>query len=402
MNGHNKSLIEIILTVLSTIVVIIAAIYWVGRASDKKSLIARLLVTAVLQVPMIFVILPALRAGGYAVAFGMFLAMIWGLFMAILWIPVVTGALGGLLGGLYDGGTAEAEAKPFYSIFNAKRSQGKYFEALTEVRRQLEKFPTDLEGMMLLAELQAENLDDLPGAEITIDRLCGQPDRAPRDIAFALNRLADWHLSLTKDRDAAQRTLERIIQMFPDSELSQRAAQRIAHLAGTDMLLASQDRRRIVVGKGPENLGLIRDQGKLKVPEADHAAEANQYVEHLQAHPHDNDAREKLAVLYAKHYHRLDLAVEQLEQMVSQPTHTQKQIVHWLNLMADLQVQEGSGFEEVHNTLQRIIDLYPNQPVAENARRRLDLLRHELQSQQTRKTVQLGTYEQNIGLKRKN
>ena len=353
-----------------------------------------------LSLALFFIIAPLFRTGGYAQIAGVMFTLAFAWCMAIIWVPAITGAVGGLFGSLYDGGTAEAEAKPFYSIFNTKRSQGKYFEALAEIRRQLEKFPDDFQGIMLLAELQAENLDDLPGAEITIDRFCQRPGHTSMNIAYALNRLADWHLSLTKDREAAQRILERIIQSFPDTEFSQRAAQRLAHLADTDMLLAPHDRRKIAVKKGPENLGLIREQGKLKVPEPDHAAEAQGYVEHLQVHPLDNHVREKLAVLYAKHYHRLDLAVEQLEQMISQPVHTPKQIVHWLNLLADLQVHEAADFDQVRGTLQRIIDQYPNLPAAENARRRLDILAHELKSKETGKSVQLGTYEQNIGLKR--
>lgn len=400
MNSNHKSVIDTVLTVASTIVVIVGLALWFWRVHDKQALMTRLAATLVLALAMFFIIAPLFRAGGYSQIGAVMFTLALGWCMAIIWVPAITGAVGSLFGSFYDGGTAEAEAKPFYSIFNTKRSQGKYFEALAEIRRQLEKFPADFQGIMLLAELQAENLDDLPGAEITIDRFCQQPGHTPLNIAYALNRLADWHLSLTKDRDAAQRALERIIQLFPDTELSQRAAQRIAHLAGTDMLLAPHDRRKIVVKKGPENLGLIREEGKLKVPEPDNAAEAEAYVEHLRAHPQDNDAREKLAVLYARHYHRLDLAVEQLEQMISQPTHTPKQIVHWLNLLADLQVHEAADFDQVRGTLQRIIELYPNLPAAENAQRRLDMLAHELKSKETKKSVQLGTYEQNIGLKR--
>jgi outer membrane protein assembly factor BamD (BamD/ComL family) len=370
------------------------------RVRDKKTLAARLVMTALLSLAMVFLVQPALQRGGVSLIAGIFFTVAWGWCMAFLWVPAITGTIGGLFSGLYDGGSAEAEAKPFYSIFNSKRSQGKYFEALAEIRRQLEKFPTDFQGTMFLAELQAENLNDLPGAEITIERFCRQPGHTPMNIAYALNLLADWHLNLTKDRDAAQRGLEKISELLPNTEMSQRAAQRIAHLADTEMLLSSHDRRRIAVKKGAENLGLIREQGKLKVPEPDHEAEAQGYVEHLHAHPRDNDAREKLAVLYAKHYHRLDLAVEQLEQMLGEPTHTPRQLVHWLNLMADLQVHEAADFEQVRATLQRIIDGYPNLPAAQNAQRRLDMLRRELKAKESRKNVQLGTYEQNIGLKR--
>ena len=94
------------------------------------------------------------------------------------------------LGSLFDGGDVEVDPKPFYSIFHAQRKKGNYQAALAAVRQQLEKFPTDFEGQMLLAELQAENLNDLPGAEVTIQRLTAQPGLAPANIASALNALA--------------------------------------------------------------------------------------------------------------------------------------------------------------------------------------------------------------------
>jgi hypothetical protein len=46
---------------------------------------------------------------------------------------------------------------------------------------------------------------------------------------------------------------------------------------------------------------------------------AAEYVKHLEEHPLDTDVRERLAVLYADHYHRLDLAADQLEQMITLP-----------------------------------------------------------------------------------
>ncbi|HZQ47682.1 MAG TPA: hypothetical protein VFC07_11760, partial [Verrucomicrobiae bacterium] len=127
---------------------------------------------------------------------------------------------------------------------------------------------------------------------------------------------------------------------------------------------------------------------------------AEEYVKHLEQHPLDTHTREKLAVIYATHYHRLDLALDQLEQLVQQPNHPPKQVVHWINVMADLQVKEGAEHERVRETLQRIIDQYPDLPAAESTRRRLDILKLELKSKETNRPVQLGAYEQNIGLKR--
>jgi len=114
----------------------------------------------------------------------------------------------------------------------------------------------------------------------------------------------------------------------------------------------------------------------------------------------DTEVREKLAVLYADHYQRLDLATDQLEQLISQPSQPMKQVVHWLNLLADLQVRHHADFDQAWLTLGRIIQLYPNHPAADLARNRMDLLRLEFKGKETSQAVKLGSYEQNIGLKR--
>jgi hypothetical protein len=75
--------------------------------------------------------------------------------------------------------------------------------------------------------------------------------------------------------------------------------------------------------------------------------------------------------------------------------------VRWLNLMADLQIQENADLEPVRATLQRIVDLYPDVAAATTARRRIETVRLELKSKEKNKQVQMGVYEQNIGLKHK-
>jgi len=127
---------------------------------------------------------------------------------------------------------------------------------------------------------------------------------------------------------------------------------------------------------------------------------ANAYVKHLEQHPLDTEAREKLAVLYADHYKRLDLATAELEQLISSPNLSSKLIVHWLNLLADLQIRSGANYDVVSQTLHRIIDLDPKVAAPELARNRLAILRLELKSQTKPGSVKLGEYEQNIGLKR--
>jgi hypothetical protein len=253
---------------------------------------------------------------------------------------------------------------------------------------------------LLLAEIQAENLNDLPGAETTIQRLCNQPGHPPQSVALALNFLADWHLKYGQDREAARQALEQIIARFPDSELSARAAQRIAHLAATDFLLESHEPRRIAVPPGVPDIGLLPGDQQPRAPEADPSQLVAQYVKHLEQHPLDTEAREKLAVLYADHYRRLDLATDQLEQLIAHPSQPARNVVHWLNLLADLQIRHGADYETVRQTVQRIIDLHPDTAAAHTARNRLDYLKLELKGVQKSSTVELGSYEQDIGLKR--
>jgi outer membrane protein assembly factor BamD (BamD/ComL family) len=207
-------------------------------------------------------------------------------------------------------------------------------------------------------------------------------------------------LNLHKDREAAQQALEKIIELLPDSEMSLQASQRIAHLANNEMLMASQQRQRVIVKKGAEDIGLLKTQEHLKLAEADPGKLAEALVEHLEKHPLDGAERERLAVIYANHYQRLDLAAEQLEQLIQQPNQPVKNVVHWLNLLADLQVQNGSNLEDIQTTLKRIIEQYPDAAAAENAQRRLDRLKLELKAKEKSQAVKLGSYEQDIGLKR--
>ena len=296
---------------------------------------------------------------------------------------------------LYDGGDLPPELRPAYSIAQAKQKQGKYLEAVEEIRRQLERFPNDFEGHMLLAQIQAEDLKDLPAAEQTIQKLCAQPGHAPTNIAFALYSMADWHLKYTHDRDAARRNFEQVAALLPDTEFALTAAQRIAHLGSAEMDV----HRTFTVSAAPRNLGLTREREIKALPEQDPGLAAAELVKHLEKFPLDADAREKLASLYVDHYGRLDLATDQLEQLIQQPHRPGKLIVRWLNMLADLQVRYGADYDTVRETLQRIIDLDPKLAPAETARNRIALLKLEIKAKQEKQGVKMGVYEQNLGLK---
>jgi uncharacterized protein (DUF1499 family) len=267
------------------------------------------------------------------------------------------------------------------------------------MQQQLEKFPTDLTGQMLVAEILVTNLNDLAGAQNAIERLCRQPNHAPKNIAYALNALADWQLKYGQDIDAARQALERIVAKYPGTEEAQIAAQRIAHLGSTETLLALREPAKIQIKPGVQNIGLMKDSSILRPKEEDPAAKAAEYVQHLSQYPADAEVREKLALIYANHYERLDLAAAELNQLIEQPNQPAKQVARWLHVLCDLQVKYTRDEQLARQTLERIIDKFPGLAAAEVARTRIEHLRLEIHGRKQSETIQLGVYEQNLGLK---
>lgn len=333
--------------------------------------------------------------------FGPFLIVFMAIVLSFMWTPHIGELIASPISNLMDGGSERPDKKPYYSIAITKRKLNKPFEAIVAVREQLAKFPDDFEGVMLLASIQAEDTKDLPGAEITFNHFFERKDAPPLQVAAALTQLADWHLKLAQDADSAQAALEKIIARYPDTALSAQAAQRIAHLGGAEkILLAAHDRKAVLLPEGVKNIGLLDSSAHLIPEEADPAQLAAEYVKHLEQHPLDTEVREKLAIIYARHYKRLDLATLELAQLVNEPNQPTKRVAHWLNLLADLQIHGGADYETVRDTLEKIVERFPGLPVADLAQSRLNRLKLEIKGKkETPDAVKLGVYEQNIGLK---
>lgn len=279
---------------------------------------------------------------------------------------------------LFSGGDEAPDAQPLYSTAEALRKRGKSREAVYAIQEQLQKFPADFTGQMMLAEIQAENLNDLPAAETTVFRFCAQPKHTPANIAFALNSLADWHLKLDQDVDAARQALEKIIELLPGTEFERTASNRIAHLATTEQLIRAREPATVKLKAGVEYLGMLKSQEHLLPKEKELKQEAVEIVAHLEAHPTDNEARERLAVIYAREYGRLDLATEQIEQLVALPNESPKHIARWLNVLADLQVETTGNAELAKETLLRIVERFPNHSHGAMAEARIGSLSLEL------------------------
>ncbi len=401
MNGNLQLAADIFWVSMISGVVVWLFIRSFKRSVDRPRLIFKWAVTAVVVALVLFVVVPDFREGGDATFGALILMLICGLAMVITWRHSIIETIAKPFTGAMDGGNEPPEPKPYYSVALTKRKLNKPLEAIVEIRKQLTKFPNDFEGVMLLAGVQAEDLKDLPGAEITLKLFCDSPGAPPKQVFAAMNHLADWQLKLAQDAAAARAALEKIIRRFPDTELSLQAAQRIAHLSGTGKtFLEAHDRQPMAVPEGVKNIGLLSSSEFLQPKEMKPGEQASVYVKHLEQHPLDAEVREKLAIIYADHYGRLDLATGELKQLIEYPKQPAKHVAHWLNLLADLQIRHGADYDTVRETLEKLVEQFSGSAVAEMARSRLGRLKLELKGKQETPGVKLGVYEQSIGLKR--
>jgi hypothetical protein len=95
----------------------------------------------------------------------------------------------------------------------------------------------------------------------------------------------------------------------------------------------------------------------------------------------------------------MDLAVDQLEQLIAFPNETPRHIVQWLNLLADLHIRCGRDLAGAEAALRRILEQFPSPALAEPALARLAALQGELKAGQITQVKTLGHYEKNLGLK---
>ena len=393
MSQTASTVLNVILSLLGLAFLVWLSVRTLRRSGDPIKLVLKWVFT----LPLVaFCLFYGARIG----PFGPFLIVFMAIILSLMWTPHISEMLFSPLTNLFDGGHEEPEKKPYYSAVLAKRNQGHSLEALVAVREQLAKFPNDFEGVLLLAKIQADDLNDLPGAEITLNNFCNSPNAPDRQVVAAFTQLADWHLKKTADVDAARTALEKIVARFPNTEISLRAEQRLAHLGETEkIILAQHDRQAMPVPAGVQNIGLLDSTEFLRAKEIEPGKLAAVYVKHLEQHPHDSEVREKLAQIYARDFKRLDLATMELEQLINETRHSSKQIAGWLNLLANFQVELGAEVADVTATLTRIVEQFPDSPQAEVAQRRLARVKLELHGKKETPSVKLGVYEQNIGLK---
>jgi TolA-binding protein len=268
-----------------------------------------------------------------------------------------------------------AQPLPTYSRAIGKMKFGKYGEAEMVILAELEKCETDFDGWMMLAELYANQFQDLAEAEKTILDLCMEPATTLPQVSIALHRLADWQLNLRQDPAAARRVLEEICRRMPGTLLALNARNRINQLPQSRAELDSQKiRRKIQLPALTEEPTTNAGDSRAAVEPAVALASANALVEKLQENPKDIAAREQLAKIFAEQLGRFDLGVEQLELLAEMPERPEARMPEWLALMAAWLMKERGEGADARKVLERLVRQFPQSAQAFAAQRRLSLL----------------------------
>jgi len=316
--------------------------------------------------------------GGIGSAFVLGLGTaVFALVMAIVWTRSLISSLTSPLLRLFYDEHQEIEPAPLYSQALALRKRGHYLAAVAEVEHQLEQFPNDLTGTLLLAEIHAVDLHHLENAERILEHF--MRNTSVGNSVVALNQMADWRLGLGQDLHGAREALERIRKLCPDTEAAYMASQRLAHLDDPERFqeLHTLQPNGCVRFPRPDGIGAPLD---VHAEAIEPVPEASQLVRHLEQYPEDFEARERLATVYAERFQRMDLARGELEQLIATKKAPRKKVVAWLNRLADLEIQVDGNMAAARAALQRIVDANPNAGAAEMARRRMNFLERELRA----------------------
>lgn len=316
----------------------------------------------------------------------LFVVLVASVLLGVLWIPTLVHGLLSPLSNSLTGGDEQVELRPFYFRAQGLRKRGDYSGALEAVRAELEKFPRDLEGRLLEAEILAVNLRQPEEAEAGLQAALDESGWSAEDQCLLLNQLADLRVKHLKNPDAARATLETLIASFPETTAAHLARQRLAHF-GVDG--AAPPAPRLVVQQHTVRLGLTEDLGASQRPVDDPNRAAGELVEHLQTHPQDWESRERLARLYVDALARVDLATLELEQLIAEPGVPVRHVVRWYNDLAELQLKAADGVHQARQTLERLIARFPDSVHATQAQARIRHLAWDERARKDSKTVRL-------------
>jgi hypothetical protein len=267
---------------------------------------------------------------------------------------------------------------PAYSRAIAKLKFGKYTEAEAEVLRELEKHEEDFEGWMMLAEMYATRFNDLQQADRLIRDVCQQPNITKLQASIALHRLADWHLKLAQDPDAACAALVELCRLTQGTHFARMAQLRISQLPMTQKeLIEKQDKKFSLPASLAETDEADKSGPQVELNLADALAVANECTTNLQRDPDNTSVRERFATILAEHLGKIDLALDQIELLLGMPEQPEWKMARWLSLMAKWQLKYRNDEQAARELMERLVHEYPQTAEAFAAQRRLNLMEQD-------------------------
>ena len=349
-----------------------------------------------ISIPL-FALLPNLHMTGFLAPI---VAPVVAILIAIIWVRDVGSLLSSPLSSIFNPGASVEEA-PLYSHAETQIQRGSYEKARSEIYKQLTRFPKDYRLHRMLAELHLKQLKDSAEAKAVMEDYMEKVSGEPGKRAIALHQLADWSLDYEKDLASARLYLERIIAENASHELVERAGQRLGQLPSDEAYKEGADSAVLeVVERDTDYLGRPPDPTPQPTAPPAGPLQSETLLDHLETYPDDSVTREKLVRVWAFDESQPDAAVEEIDSFLESGFLTAPVVAKWTHLKADIQIKVYRDLTAARETLQRLTEAYPESAWSATAQSRIAMLAAELRGIDAQsKTIRLGSYEDDLGLK---
>lgn len=301
---------------------------------------------------------------------GLLTALAFGVPASFFIVPALAQLLTAPISSAYTGGESEAP-RPFYSAAIGLRKRGDTAGALALIAEQRSRFPDDLQGALLEADIRRRDRRDPDEARDTLLGWLAGGARPTSEASQAWRELAE--IAAEKgDLPEAERWLTEIAVSCAGTSAAEAAGQRLAHLAAPGAAREVGDALKLEGKVFARDIGLRSDHGASLAVLQDPQAERRRLEIELVAHPDNWDTTEALARLEAEqdNYGRATELLESLASLTTPPARVQ---ARWLNLLADLHVSHGS-FTGARGALTRIGERFPATALASLADARIRML----------------------------
>jgi tetratricopeptide (TPR) repeat protein len=316
---------------------------------------------------------------------GLFFVLAFAVPVAFIATPMIGRMIAAPITGSIDGAGEAETPKPFYSVAIGRRKGGDIGGALEAVAEQRAKFPEDVDGVLLEADIQRRDRKDSGSALACILEWLALQQRPQSDVMRALRDASEIQFD-SGDTEGAVRSLEKIVAMNPESSAGQAAAQRLAHLDDPEERAKVRDSLRLDGRTFARDIGLRADHGASLVSEKeDPAVTRERLMEHVGDHPEDWEGRETLARL-EEEAGNIGRAVTLLEELAASASAPPKIVSRWLNHIAEIHIRVGA-MPSARGALQRIVERFPETSYANLAESRIRLLPLEAKARRQTATV---------------